>query len=756
MRLLRTDIKIIPNEQGDNCHVQDEASGEIYEFGAVEYFLIDLFKQAYDIQKVVDACNSHFDLHYTHEDIEEFLGLLGQWGLLQDSGAKPPPDVAEEESTEQDALDVQRPNRWHLFKPDKVLVGLYRTLYPLRIFGWLIPLVFTIGVITVIKNSSAFLTDMSKAMAEFGLLGRLLFAAISINLITQVARGLVARHFALATPSFGFLLLFGLIPRFNLQIIANSATERTARLWLSVTSTLVRLLLFGLAVIAWATSRPSGTFLSSIAAELAVICLISLAFVANPLWRGDGSNFLSALINVPNLYKRSRSTLWGFFVPQPSVISRHARHRILLGLFGLASTLFFIALIGFIGLKVFNYLEQQYQGSGVSLFLFLAAYISFNLRRQAQAAKQRKDLRRSPQLAAAPKNEKSASYARRSSKTKTSGWLNYLLFIAFLLTLALPYRFETGGVAEILPTERITLTAQTDGTLDEVHFQGGEWLIAGTLVARLDHHRQQKDLSVTEASIAAKHQEIKILRTTPSAEEIKLAEIQLETARLQMKHSLDELERNRKLVAQGSVSTQDFDEARVRAELDTQLLHQSEANLQVVKTKVNPSQISLLEAELARLQDEQRFYQIQLERTKLLTPISGYLVTKDLAFQRNKYFEAGQTIAEVENLRQVMIRIALAEVDIGEISIGSTLRLKLWAYPERVFTGVVEKIEQAVEELEYGRVAYVTSRINNEENLLKSGMTGHAKIMGNDTRVLWAFTRALIRFVRIEIWSWLP
>jgi putative peptide zinc metalloprotease protein len=46
--------------------------------------------------------------------------------------------------------------------------------------------------------------------------------------------------------------------------------------------------------------------------------------------------------------------------------------------------------------------------------------------------------------------------------------------------------------------------------------------------------------------------------------------------------------------------------------------------------------------------------------------------------------------------------------------------------------------------------------MENEDDLLKSGMTGHAKIEGETTIVLIAFTRALVRYVLVEAWSWLP
>jgi multidrug efflux pump subunit AcrA (membrane-fusion protein) len=104
----------------------------------------------------------------------------------------------------------------------------------------------------------------------------------------------------------------------------------------------------------------------------------------------------------------------------------------------------------------------------------------------------------------------------------------------------------------------------------------------------------------------------------------------------------------------------------------------------------------------------------------------------------------------------VLLRVAVPEFDIGEVTIGAPLTFKLWAYPDREFSGTVTEIQPATEEVDYGMVVNVTSRLNNPDGVLISGLTGQAKIRGKNTVVLFAFTKALVRFVSIEVWSWLP
>jgi hypothetical protein len=46
--------------------------------------------------------------------------------------------------------------------------------------------------------------------------------------------------------------------------------------------------------------------------------------------------------------------------------------------------------------------------------------------------------------------------------------------------------------------------------------------------------------------------------------------------------------------------------------------------------------------------------------------------------------------------------------------------------------------------------------ISNTQKNLKAGMSGYAKIEGRSMPVIAAFTRSIVRFVQIEVWSWLP
>ena len=70
----------------------------------------------------------------------------------------------------------------------------------------------------------------------------------------------------------------------------------------------------------------------------------------------------------------------------------------------------------------------------------------------------------------------------------------------------------------------------------------------------------------------------------------------------------------------------------------------------------------------------------------------------------------------------------------------------------RSVTGIAPVVDQE----KYANVIVVTTEVPNPDGLLRSGMTGFAKIDGGSKPVIVAFTRMFVRFFLIEIWSWLP
>ncbi|MBB1073356.1 HlyD family efflux transporter periplasmic adaptor subunit [Rhodoferax sp. 4810] len=781
MSQLRDDLVFSVNANTGDCVIRDPQTQQTFEFGQQECYLLQQFQHSVDLNQIVTAVNTTYQAQYTIEEITEFLALLNDWGLLTPVQPNPAHSTPEQAAhhlppfTDKTAASdsfIQQPNRWHLFNPQPLLDWLHQQLLPLQSVAFLIitPVVL-FGILTIVLNWSMLRLDLATAFSHFSIITRLIFTAFTINLLSQLGHAIIARHYGVATPSFGIVFILGLIPRFNIQLIPTTALIRHARIKLASVGLIMRLWLLGGAGLIWLITRPSGHLLATASAELIFLISINLFFTLNPLLKGDGYRLITAFGNAPEFRARSFQALKQQWFGAPSAITRHTRYHMGHFIYAIAVVLFLIAISVFVTVFIGHWLESRFNGTGVVVLLLLIGYVIVTLLRQHHY-QQRASLKPTdssianllshktthaaqsvpPHLITPPTQHTRSKYHLLRNSVVRGVWIAAIIGMGFI-----PYPYEIGGEFTLFPIAKMQMTAQADGQIETVLFNGGEWLERGTLIAQLAQHRQTKDVAVTRAALTAKQSEMQQLLTTPSIEEIALAAAQLATAQLKARYSRDETQRLETLFAKGTVSLQKIEIARAVSDLDQRMVVEREAALATLKTQINPHQIAIIQADIVRLEAELTFYLEQLKRTQLVMPVTGRIVTMQLKNKQNDYLEEGELFAEVEDNRYMRIEIAVPEFDSADVSIGANVTLKLWSQPAQIFHGQVKDIVPIITDKPYGQVMTVIGELpNDDRQSLKSGLTGYAKIAGRTMPLGIAFTKGIARFIQIEMWSWLP
>jgi putative peptide zinc metalloprotease protein len=292
--------------------------------------------------------------------------------------------------------------------------------------------------------------------------------------------------------------------------------------------------------------------------------------------------------------------------------------------------------------------------------------------------------------------------------------------------------------------------------VDTIHYQGGEVLAQGTVVAEMVNDRQMYDVEKTREELKKKQAELDVLLTTPSTEQIALAQEGVKTARVMLQYSRQQFDRMNQLYQKEIVSFVDYEDALRQMELDQQLLSAAKARLADIKTRVNVHEIQAARIEIDLLKTQLAYHEQVLDRTRLKMPITGRIITMNLKNLQDTYLDEGVLFAEVEDISKARVEIRIPESDAVEIGVGQTVRLRLRTSPNQRFDGRVDKIYPAAVVDATGRFVICESILDNDDDLFRSGMTGFAKIEGRNMFVIEAFSRALVRFVKVEVWSWLP
>jgi len=233
---------------------------------------------------------------------------------------------------------------------------------------------------------------------------------------------------------------------------------------------------------------------------------------------------------------------------------------------------------------------------------------------------------------------------------------------------------EASGQVE--PVRVVEVKSRASGEVLRVLAETGDRVESGTLLAEIDPRDVANALDQAEADLAS--------------------------ARVRARIAAAQVERLRRLLADGVVAQQELDTAEDAAASADSAVLRAETNLELARERRGDVAIR--------------------------APIAGTLLerqveTGQIIASATANVSGGTTLFRMADLSEMRVRAQIDETDIGRIRPGQPVRLTVEAYPGRGFTGVVEKIEpQAVVEQNVTQFP-VLVRLNNREGLLLPGMS---------------------------------
>ncbi len=136
-------------------------------------------------------------------------------------------------------------------------------------------------------------------------------------------------------------------------------------------------------------------------------------------------------------------------------------------------------------------------------------------------------------------------------------------------------------------------------------------------------------------------------------------------------------------------------------------------------------------ADLKRIQQTVSIYGARGNSVQsIVSPISGYVVEKNVTDKMQYRVDANQPFFIVSNLDEVWVMASVFESDIAKIKVGYDAEVNVIAYPDKTFKGKVDRIFSILDP--QSRVMKVRIIIPNKDNLLKPEMFAKINITYND------------------------
>jgi biotin carboxyl carrier protein len=207
-------------------------------------------------------------------------------------------------------------------------------------------------------------------------------------------------------------------------------------------------------------------------------------------------------------------------------------------------------------------------------------------------------------------------------------------------------------------------------------------------------------------------------------------------------------------IVEGQTALAELDTAELRLQLasikaeQAGYLKQADAALRDGKTA--EAQIAQANADKAQAQMDLLSYRIS--RARILSPVTGTLVSGDLKRQIGAPVETGKVLFEVAPLDSLRAELYVSEDEVSEVTVGQKGYLATATYPGDRIEFVLERVNPAAEVVNNRNVFKVRAKLSESRPWMRPGMEGVAKVTIDKRRYAWIWTRKVVNWVRMKLW----
>jgi multidrug resistance efflux pump len=357
-------------------------------------------------------------------------------------------------------------------------------------------------------------------------------------------------------------------------------------------------------------------------------------------------------------------------------------------------------------------------------------------------------------------------------------WTIRLLLLAGIVAAGfIPYNYEIGGDCRLVPMSQYGVRAQISDEIVEVHVAEGDLVNPGDPLVTLAVREERAAVATTRADLQRAIAQLELLEAGPLEEEVRMAEESVERWRAQDAYWAAELKRVEEL--QGTVaSPQMLDRTRTSKEETARSLQASIEYLTRIKRGARDEEIRAAQAEVQRLTALLAHHEEMLALGTITAPVAGRVITSNVQERVGQTVQPGDLIAVLHDTSSLLGEVAASESAALQIKEGMPVKARLRGIDGRLLMGTVHHLSgNAVEDTqfdvepirsdreaqfqqvrghEHDRRVRVYVALDHYDEDLVAGMTGYARIVVSRD-VLWrALMRPVLRFFRVEVWSWFP
>ncbi|MEJ7849280.1 MAG: efflux RND transporter periplasmic adaptor subunit [Pyrinomonadaceae bacterium] len=290
----------------------------------------------------------------------------------------------------------------------------------------------------------------------------------------------------------------------------------------------------------------------------------------------------------------------------------------------------------------------------------------------------------------------------------------------------------------LVADETSDIAPRAAGKVKNVSANVGDFVGQGSVIATIDDSDARLQLASAQAgvkqAIAAVRQAEARLGLSPNGTfnattipEVRAANANYEQVLAELRQAEANERRYGELVKTGDVAMITYEQFRTARDTALARVNSAKQALEAAANaaRQNNQAIRSAEAAVEASRSQVGIAQQALADTIIRAPFSGFISARPVAV--GEYVSSASIVATLLRSNPIKIQIQIAEADIPAVQLGRGVSVQVDAFKDRNFAGTVTAVNPALDVT--SRSAVVEARIDNGDNLLRSGMFGSAKII---------------------------
>ncbi len=276
---------------------------------------------------------------------------------------------------------------------------------------------------------------------------------------------------------------------------------------------------------------------------------------------------------------------------------------------------------------------------------------------------------------------------------------------------------------------------KVSGRIAYLPIHEGQTLKAGDLIARLDNDDYRQQISIDEAMIRVRSEQLALGLAGSRPQDIEAARQNVLDAQADLAQKTKDYERYDALYQKDEITGQRRDQAATSVTRAQSAYDRAQEILNKLVEGTRKEQLAVDRANVHQSRENLNLSRIRLGYTVLRAPFAGMILVRQA--ELGEVVAPGTPIITLADLEHIWVRVYVPETDLGKVQWGQDVEIRTDTYPGKVYHGRISFISSEAEftpksvQTEKERVTLVYRvkvDIDNPSHELKPGMPADAYI----------------------------